>query len=303
MVAADRFNQHRSSILRTTAAHGSTSVRLARRKPIAILCMSISKASGSVRFHGNRERTSAIPMIRETLGLAAPHAKPHLLQSRRFRLLFLLGLQRYIILCMKAIPIHCGQVFTRWTVLKEVPFRKGHRRIQCRCACGTVGIVNLQSLRIGQSRSCGCLRKETNIRHGMWQSSEYSIWAQMLYRCSPKRRPQASWKNYGGRGIRVCKEWRASFQAFFAHVGKRPSPLHSLDRINNDGNYEPGNVRWATRSQQRANKRATIWERALLIMAAHRGIADDWIRASIKRGMSDKELAQHIARTYLPESR
>ncbi len=84
---------------------------------------------------------------------------------------------------------------------------------------------------------------------------EYRAWYQMIYRCTNPKFPQ--WKDYGGRGISVCAEWRNSFTAFFEHVGPRPSPQHSFDRIDNDGNYEPGNVRWATRSQQNSNQRRT----------------------------------------------
>jgi len=90
--------------------------------------------------------------------------------------------------------------------------------------------------------------------HG-WRSSktEYRIWSSMKRRClNPK---DLGWERYGGRGITVCAEWQASFDAFLAYMGPRPSLAHSIDRIDNDGNYEPGNVRWATWSQQNANKR------------------------------------------------
>lgn len=87
------------------------------------------------------------------------------------------------------------------------------------------------------------------------QSPEFRVWQQMISRCE---RPSArSFPLYGGRGIRVCEEWRHDFAAFLAHVGPRPSDGHSIDRINNDGNYEPGNCRWATAREQSANKRNT----------------------------------------------
>jgi hypothetical protein len=86
---------------------------------------------------------------------------------------------------------------------------------------------------------------------------EKRLWGHMIERCTNPN--HHAWKNYGGRGITVCDEWRQSFSAFLAHVGPRPTPNHSLDRYpNNDGNYEPGNVRWATRSEQRANSRPII---------------------------------------------
>ena len=91
--------------------------------------------------------------------------------------------------------------------------------------------------------------------HGMTNTPEHRTWGKMLSRCSPK---YAQRRNYFDRGIKVCDEWKASFIAFLKHVGKKPSPAHSLDRINNNGNYEPGNVRWATRKEQNANRSDTV---------------------------------------------
>lgn len=87
----------------------------------------------------------------------------------------------------------------------------------------------------------------------MHKSPEYAVWAAMLQRCL--NRNHARWADWGGRGIKVCEEWR-KFERFIADVGLRPSSKHSLDRIDNDGNYEPGNVRWATSKEQSRNKRA-----------------------------------------------
>lgn len=89
-------------------------------------------------------------------------------------------------------------------------------------------------------------------RAGRW-TPEYNAWVHMIQRCTNPNNKQ--WLNYGGRGIRVCDLWRLSYRAFYEHVGSRPSPLHSLDRIDNDGNYEPGNVRWATAQEQGLNRR------------------------------------------------
>lgn len=206
---------------------------------------------------------------------------------------------------MRPIQIKPGDKFDRWTIVEEVASRRIARRprrhFRCRCECGREKAVSIDSLRQSSSRSCGCIRKLTNSRHGMHGSREYSIWAQMLYRCSPTPTPQRGWRNYGGRGISVCKEWRASFQAFYGDMGPSPSPKHTLDRIDNDGNYEPGNVRWATYQQQRANKRRTYWERVVTLIAAQAGISFDDLQKASKE-MTCAELARHIAASWYPRA-
>ena len=89
--------------------------------------------------------------------------------------------------------------------------------------------------------------------HGLSQTPEHVIWCHVMERCTNPK--SADWANYGGRGITICDRWRSSFTAFLADMGQRPSPTHSIDRKNNDGNYEPGNCRWATLSEQHRNRR------------------------------------------------
>lgn len=128
---------------------------------------------------------------------------------------------------------------------------------QCRCVCGKAITILAGSLLTGNSTSCGCSKKYAtgpkNVIHGMSKSPEYRTWAAMLQRCyNPK---SARYLEWGGRGITVCDRWKNSFENFLADMGKKPTFDHSIDRENNDGNYEPGNCRWATRSQQQLNKR------------------------------------------------
>lgn len=151
-----------------------------------------------------------------------------------------------------------GRRFGRLVVLgPDGTNHHGSARWRCRCDCGQCRVVVGRYLREGSVRSCGCYRRERitrmNLRHGMWNTPEYRAWRSMKDRCTNTR--HRAWPNYGGRGITVCPEWLASFEAFMAHVGPRPSPGHSLDRIDNDGDYRSGNVRWALLSQQARNRR------------------------------------------------
>lgn len=161
-----------------------------------------------------------------------------------------------------------GQHFGRLIVVSESTGRKnGSVLWNCRCECGTEVIVPSGYLTSGRKQSCGCLAKEiasataktgNNRRtHGMKHTKLYSVWNTMKYRCFNENSKQ--FKDWGGRGITVCDEWKNDFQAFYDYVSKLPhfgEAGYSLDRINNDGNYEPNNVRWATRIEQNKNRRS-----------------------------------------------
>lgn len=131
--------------------------------------------------------------------------------------------------------------------------------------------------------------------HGMTKTPEYRAWASMRQRCANPK--SARYDNYGGRGISVCDRWQ-SFEAFFADMGPRPTSEHSIDRIDNDGNYEPGNCHWATRSEQQQNKRAYPADNRLKRGAEHwtardperaREVARRNIAASHKRGSANNK--------------
>ena len=149
-----------------------------------------------------------------------------------------------------------GRKFGRLVALKLVGTRKYCAMWLCKCDCGNEKIVNGYNLRNGNTKSCGCLHKEkmTNKKHGMTETPEYNSWIGMKDRCyNPNNKEYDYW---GGRGIKVCDEWLHDFATFYNHVGSKPGPEYSIDRINNNGNYEPGNVRWATALEQSNNKRA-----------------------------------------------
>lgn len=155
-----------------------------------------------------------------------------------------------------------GEVFGRLTVTQFYGISKSaHALWICRCSCGTVKVVGASNLFTGKTTSCGCVQRErsaaakiTHGESGPRSSPEYTAWVGMAARCYNPR--TTNYKYWGGSGVTVCDRWRTSFPNFLADVGRRPSKSHSVDRYpNNEGNYEPGNVRWATPDQQCMNRR------------------------------------------------
>lgn len=146
-----------------------------------------------------------------------------------------------------------GRRFSRLKVMEEKRLNDGRRGWMCVCNCGNTKIVRTNHLLDGSTKSCGCYRKEVNKKHGKRNSLTYSVWSNIKQRCY---NPNASgYENYGGRGIKVCSRWKNSFENFYYDMGKRPSKNHSIDRVNNNGDYSKENCRWATKKQQNRNSR------------------------------------------------
>ena len=181
--------------------------------------------------------------------------------------------------------------YNRWTVLDS----SSYGWVLCRCACGTTKKVRAFDVRSGKSKSCGCWRAEVSARkatkHGACGTPEWKVWVGMRSRCAEI--PSETTKDYGSRGIRVCKRW-SEFENFLADMGPRPGSQYSIERRDANGDYCPENCYWLPRSLQSKNTRKTrlitIGDKTLCIA--------EWSRIS---GVDNSDIAKRLNRGVPPE--
>ena len=211
-------------------------------------------------------------------------------------------------------PILPGEVFERLTVIGQADpklKKDGYKiyRVSCRCSCGNDVIVYESKLRYGSTRSCGCLQAEISLknlpkgthgrtRRGRPRDRTYACWVSMKGRCTNPK--SENFHQYGGRGIKVCERWQ-KFENFLADMGEVPPGL-TLDRVRSDGNYEPGNCRWADwdvqENNRRDNRRVVIKGVNLTVAQASRqlGISQSTInKLAVRRGISYQEATNFYA--------
>ena len=180
------------------------------------------------------------------------------------------------------------------SIISPVDHPKGRWRYSVRCDCGRESIAYVSHLKSGATRSCKC--KMGPLKHGGMlggkASPEYRVWAGMKNRCLDPANP--GYPGYGGRGIGIHPRW-LDFANFLADMGKKPSPRHSIDRINNDGNYEPGNCRWATSREQTRNTRRNVKVNDLCLKdaCALTGITYAAAQKRIRKGESPEQAVAH----------
>lgn len=188
-----------------------------------------------------------------------------------------------------------GKKFKWWSVVCRASrvSSKGEAYWKCVCECGAEREVRGTALRQGKSTNCGCrtpelISKKLTI-HGWRKHPLYKRWKQMIRRCHNPA--DSGYRIYGGRGIRVCYRWRTSLESFLSDLGNPPTPDHTIERIDNNRGYEPGNCRWCHKTEQAKNTRATRW---VFLDGVRMCLAD----AALKLKMRPATLSQRLLRGW-----
>jgi hypothetical protein len=187
--------------------------------------------------------------------------------------------------------------FGQLTVIAFAGYTSTNAYWCCKCTCGVIKDVRVDHLTHGDTQSCGCqkyaLTSQQKTTHGLTLTPEYKAWQQMFVRCySPKSQ---SYANYGARGITVCESWHGSFETFFADMGPRPTPQHSLERIDNNQGYSPENCRWATMKEQSHNRRTNR-------LITHNGVTHTLSEWAESVGLSLQAFRQRLLRWSMEDA-
>ncbi len=170
-----------------------------------------------------------------------------------------------------------------------------HKQIvwECKCDCGNRSLVPSYNLTSGNTKSCGCIGKNVlgnaTRTHGKSDTAEYNTWLRMKQRCNDPNCER--YPRYGGRGIKICSRWQV-FENFFQDMGPKPSPIYSIERVNNDGDYDPSNCKWATRDEQYSNTSRNVFfefggvVKTMMQWCRHYNICEGTVRRRIKLGWS-----------------
>jgi len=198
-----------------------------------------------------------------------------------------------------------GQKFNKLTVISRATNDGTRARWNCICDCGKKKVLRGNSISSGRTKSCGCILGSHVGSHGHSMRAIYRTWSSMKQRCL--NRNNSSYLRYGARGITVCDRWLNSFENFYADMGERPAGL-SLDRIDNNGNYEPDNCKWSTVKEQASNTRYNVF----ITMNGVRNTFSEWSRITgvplttihdrLKRGLSPEEILHNHLNSPLVNS-
>jgi len=204
-------------------------------------------------------------------------------------------------------PPRVGRKIGMLTVLERVAvseIRDGNNTYLCSCDCGGRVVAKWKSLQSGSRTSCGCRQAAREAKHQQHRAEGLSLrrhplcvtYRGMIKRCYEVQ--HTNYKYYGGRGITVCDAWRDAFSAFVRDMGPKPTPKHTLDRIDPNGNYEPENCRWATQEEQHSNKRAPVVPIYRAVIRGKENTVTAWAR---KFGVDDEKIKHHIREGVAPD--